>query len=675
MTNEPVDILLVDDHPESLISVESVLGGHQYRLVKAFSGAEALRKILVHDFAVILLDVQMPEMDGFETAQIIKQRDRSRHIPIIFVTAINKFEKYVTHGYEVGAVDYLFKPFDPSILRSKVAVFVDLYRKSRQLVRQAEALRELTERESTRVLADLEKENRRKYQYLADAIPHVVWRSDHAGQFESYNHFWYSYTGMSPEERSREGWAKICHSDDLRLMNEKWEKSKRSSTGFEIECRLWHPHSQRHRWHLLKVIPELNGDSLLTGWIGTATDIDDQKKAHQELWEAKEMADSANLAKSSFLANMSHEIRTPLGAMLGFVDLLVTNELTEEKKDEYRKIIHRNGEQLRNLIDEILDLSKIEAGKTEFECIEISIIDWMNDTQSLLSLGAQEKGIDLKFQVVETIPTQIVTDPHRLRQIFMNIVGNAIKFSPVGGEVTVLISYDEISNHLMADVIDSGPGIRAGQIATLFQPFCQLDGSMSRKFGGTGLGLALSRRLARALGGDITVDDQRTEPGARFKVKIFAGLPAAEKRTGSLAVYRTSDHTQAAVKYQKDSLMGMKVLLVEDTADNQILVTQFLRLSGADVEVAANGHEGVQMALSNDFDVVLMDLQMPVMDGYLATKTLREKGYQKPIIALTAHAMSEERQRSLAVGCNEHLTKPMQRERLIQCLLKVPGPV
>lgn len=671
---EPIDILLVDDRAEGLVTIEAVLNSPEYRLIKASSGQEALAKILNYDFALILLDVQMPEMDGFETARYIKQRERSRDIPIIFMTAINKAEAYVSLGYEVGAVDYLFKPFDPGILKSKVAVFAELYRKSRKINQQGETLRELQQRESARILNELEIETRRRYQNLADAIPHILWRASQVGKFDYFNRFFNSYSGLTIEQSSKDGWALSSHPEDLELLYKKWEEAARNQAGFEIECRLWHPQSQDYRWHLLKVIPESDGTSTTTGWIGTATDIQDQKLIQQELLQAKEAADAASEAKTRFLANVSHEIRTPLGAMLGFTELLISQDLAQEKKSEYGNIIRRNGEQLSKLIDEVLDLSKIEAGKLRFDLVETSVVDLFHDVKSMVAFVAAEKGLNLQFEVSGEIPQYIVTDPLRLRQILINIIGNGIKFSN-GGSVNVRIEENQEQRQLAIHVTDSGPGLTAAQIAKLFQPFSQGDASMSRKYGGSGLGLALSRKFAQALGGDITVKESLPGEGSHFTISVSIGQPKNIQKTQSLT--KSNPPMEASAEVEQ-LLRGVRVLLVEDTIDNQILIGHFLRIAGAEVDIACNGEDGVKKALAGEHQVVLMDIQMPVMDGYAATRALRQQGYRKPIVALTAHAMIEERQRCMAAGCTDHLTKPIRRAQLIDSVLglakEIPHP-
>ncbi len=655
-----INILLVDDRPEGLVTLEAVLNDPEYNLVKAASGQEALAHVLTKDFAVILMDVQMPDMDGFETAAIIKQREKSKNTPIIFMSANNKADHYVSIGYSVGAVDYMLKPFDPHVLKSKVSVFVDLHKKNWLIHEQTEFLREVEKRDRLRTLRELEMEGRRRYQNLADAIPQIVFRAGPQGTIEYFNQYWLQYTGKTVSESTGKSWRAVIHPSDLPIIEKEWTDNKKEQKGFECECRIRGVRTGEFRWHLLRVVPEFN-ELELVGWIGVVTDIQDQKAVQQELLLSKTLADAANETKSRFLANMSHEIRTPLGVILGFSELLIDPKTSAQEKQESISIIRRNGQQLSKIIDEILDLSKVEAGKMEIEKSDISVIDLFDGIKAFMNLPAKEKGLNLEFNVEGKIPTKIHSSSIRLQQILVNLIGNGIKFSPKG-KVIVTLSYT--APHLHVSVKDTGPGLTAAQIDQLFQPFTQVDTSMTRKHGGTGLGLALSRKLARAMGGDLVVDESKPGEGCNFRLSIEAYIAENSVMVDSLEPQKkTSDFNEP-----KDTavLRGMNVLLVEDSPDNQFLVKRFLTMEGAKVDIANNGVEGVQKAMGSEHDIVLMDIQMPELDGYGAISQLRKSGYKKPIIALTAHGMMEERQRCLDIGSNDHLTKPVNRVALIK---------
>ncbi|MFH1920183.1 MAG: ATP-binding protein [Planctomycetota bacterium] len=397
-----------------------------------------------------------------------------------------------------------------------------------------------------------------------------------------------------------------------------------------------------------------------------------------DLVEARKAAEAANHAKSSFLANMSHEIRTPMTAILGFTDILL-NEIKEPAALEAAEIVKRNGQHLLELINDILDLSKIEAGKMEFERICWWPRQVVTEVVSLLHVRAHAKGLALVDEYEGPLPETIVTDPTRLQQILINVVGNAIKFTETGG-VRIVVSLADGGGDepkLRFDVIDTGIGIPKEQIDNVFEAFSQGDGSATRQYGGTGLGLAISRQLARKLGGDVTA---ASEPGkgSTFTVTVatgpLRGVPFVEYAME--AVPGSEEPNARAAK--DEGKLECRVLLAEDIPDNQRLIAAVLREAGAEVAIAQDGQEALEKALATQpgrgrrysdpeepFDVILMDMQMPALDGYEATRRLREQGYAGPIIALTAHAMRGDRRKCLDAGCDDYLTKPIRPEKLV----------
>lgn len=385
-----------------------------------------------------------------------------------------------------------------------------------------------------------------------------------------------------------------------------------------------------------------------------------QQELLSSLHSAKEEAERANQLKSAFLANMSHEIRTPLGAMIGFSDLLKDASLTQKERENYLEILSRNGEKLSYIINDILDLSKVEAGHLTFEFEDSSVDKICQDVVSLLNVKAKEKDLALDYIKQDSTPNSIVTDPTRLQQILLNLVGNAIKFTQFGR--IALTSYSSVSEQgnkaVCFEITDTGIGISQAQQRGLFEMFVQADGSMTRKFGGTGLGLALSRRLAREMGGDVIILKSEAGKGTTFKVTI-EDLP--DRRMAQTNRPQAQDY----LSLENHSLDGVHALIVDDSPDNQQLIWHILSKQGATADTASNGYLGYRKALSGDYDVVLMDIQMPEMDGYTATQKLRTAGYQKPIIALTAHAMSEVRMKCLNVGCTDHLPKPINPKELV----------
>lgn len=375
-------------------------------------------------------------------------------------------------------------------------------------------------------------------------------------------------------------------------------------------------------------------------------------------------AQEASRAKSAFLANMSHEIRTPLGAMLGFSELLADDHLTATQR-QYLSTIAKNGQHLLRIVDEILDLSKVESDHIHVENIEFPLSTLMTDTLAPLRLQAKEKGLQFKINF-DGLPDRAISDPTRLRQILINLIGNAIKFT-AKGEITVDI---KVTRHprlegrslLKVSVKDTGIGITREQQERLFQPFVQADSSMTRRFGGTGLGLFLSRRLAQLLGGDVVLEESSNR-GSRFSFTSVFQI----KNNESIETTENA-RSKSAQGVAANLAANGKVLIVDDAPDNRTLIYLYVSRLGYHVDVAATGAEGVEKALSENYDVILMDVQMPEMDGFEAVKILRSKQYTKPIVALTAHTMKGDRENCLANGFDDYLGKPIDRDLLQTCL-------
>jgi len=415
-------------------------------------------------------------------------------------------------------------------------------------------------------------------------------------------------------------------------------------------------------------------------YIGVISDVTERKRVSQKLEEAKLSADTANQAKSEFLANMSHEIRTPMTAILGFTDLLrkKTNRISDAERQDYLDTISTSGKHLLELINDILDLSKIEAGQMTFERIECMPHAVLAEVVSVLRVRAQEKGLFLEYEWSGQMPRTILSDPARLRQLLINLVGNAVKFTEKGG-VRVVASLVETERRpqVSLEVIDTGVGISPDKLETIFDPFVQADTSVTREFGGTGLGLAICRRIVEALGGKLTVRSRAGE-GSVFTATIDTGpLDAVELLSSapSEAVCR-KDHAadwdvDRVVDRHETTFPPARILLVEDGSTNRKLIGLVLRRAGAEVTTAENGKIGVELASDGHFDLILMDMQMPVMDGYTATRTLRRQDVTTPIIALTAHAMKGDEEKCKTAGCSGYLTKPIDAGLLLRTVAEV----
>ncbi|MEM6332629.1 MAG: ATP-binding protein [Planctomycetota bacterium] len=404
--------------------------------------------------------------------------------------------------------------------------------------------------------------------------------------------------------------------------------------------------------------------------------------------------EAASKSKSEFLANMSHEIRTPMTAILGYADLLDTEPefAADPKQTEAAvKALRGNARHLLTIINDILDMSKIEAGRLQVERMSVNPIEVVEQVVSVCRPRATGKGLELKVRYLSSVPSQVQTDPTRMRQVLLNLVGNAIKFTEVGS-VTVQVACDFAAKRLSLSVVDTGIGMSPEQRERIasFDAFVQADGSTTRQYGGTGLGLSISHALAKMLGGDIEVASE-TGKGSTFTFTIETGdlsgvepvdfnLVAAEAPfpTPDPAKLRLAPSANAAVATD-GALAGMEVLLCEDGPDNQRIIAYHLRKAGAAVTLADNGKQGIAAIEAEgapDFDIVLMDMQMPELDGYAATRHLRRQNYKAPIVALTAHAMTGDRQKCLDAGCNDYATKPIQRDRLVELCTQwaIQGP-
>lgn len=538
--------------------------------------------------------------------------------------------------------------------------------------------------ESQRIAESL-RISERKYRLVFSASPQPMWIFDRkTHKIVEVNDAAVRHYGYTRDEFLELEVEELCYRDDVdefrRRLAENHAPDSVTSSSSEMALR-----QRKRSGAIINVeayISDLDFDGRPAALM-TCHDVTSILEAEARLREAKEAADrakqaaeAANEAKSRFLANMSHEIRTPLGAILGFAELMKDQDQTASDRLDCITTILRNGEILSRVINDILDLSKIESDRLEVERIAFNPLEVLDEVTALLNLQAQEKGLELSVISQGPLPMRVLTDPTRLRQILLNIIGNAIKFT-AKGKVEVRVrsfSKPDDPDRLALEFLvqDTGSGIAKEQRERLFQPFLQADTSTTRLYGGTGLGLVLSQRLARALGGDLFLKWSEPGQGSIFAIIIDIGSRQEISEIGMKTEVNigasASDHRVVHGATAWTDPIDINVLLVEDAPDNRVLVSRFIKATGARVECVDNGLEGVMAALTGRYDLVLMDLQMPRMDGFEAVRLLRREGYQGPIVALTAHAMKSDREQCLNVGFDDHLVKPINRKALNETL-------
>lgn len=538
--------------------------------------------------------------------------------------------------------------------------------------------------ESSRIARNL-RVSEKKYRLIFSSSPQPMWIFDRKTLgIVDVNEAALRHYGYAREEFLKLNIIDLRPQEEVpNLMRHLRENMNNEEFGAPLQAVLKHRKKTGEIIDVEVAVSNIEYDGRLVALV-VVKDITAMLRAETKLREAKEAADTAKLvaeaanqAKTRFLANMSHEIRTPLGAILGFAELMKDPAQTPNDRLDCISTILRNGELLSRVINDILDLSKIESERLEIERIACHPLELLGEVTALLNLQAQEKGLELNIVVSQgTLPKRVLTDPTRLRQILINMIGNAIKFT-ARGSVEVQIESrpkkDDPGRFVLEFLIrDTGSGISEEQQERLFQPFLQADTSTTRIYGGTGLGLVLSQRLARALGGDLSLQSSQPGQGSTFALTVDIGsqdeLNALELKAAHEVKVAHSESRVINGVFAWTDPVDIKVLLVEDAPDNRVLVSRFIKAAGARVECVENGLEGVREALSGCYDLILMDIQMPRMDGFEAVRLLRREGYRKPIVALTAHAMKEDREQCLVAGFDDHLVKPLNRAALLATL-------
>jgi signal transduction histidine kinase/DNA-binding response OmpR family regulator len=695
---QKVSILIVDDRPDKLLGYETILEELGENLVRATSGKEALRCLLRQDFAVILLDVNMPGMDGFETAALIRQRRRSETTPIIFISAVNDTETHVSRGYSIGAVDYILTPVVPEILRAKIAVFVDLFKKTEQVKRQAEEREKLIREQAARAEAEARQE---RFAFLADASNVLAGSLDYEETFRSLAALVvprvadFCLVLAAEEEGSEDGMRQVAvaHRDPadnpgLAKLIAQFPKSAAAKVGgahvlktgkSQMVCdvhngELREVFSDKADRELIRsfaaksfiAVPLRAHDRVLgaivminttQGRICGSEELSlveelahraalalDNARLYKSAQKARAESDRANRAKDSFLAMLSHELRTPLTPVLTSVLAL---EQTEDLPPELRaslQMIRRNVELEARLIDDLLDLTRISKGKVQLSVEKVNAHSLLQNAVEICQADIEKKHLNLRTEFAAE-KVSLEADPARLQQIFWNLIKNAVKFTPEGGYLD--IRTENVDEELRVQVSDTGMGIDAETIPKIFNAFEQGDRS---QLGGLGLGLAISKALVETHHGTLTAASPGPGKGATFT----AAFPLAESRGAA---------NSAAVPAVPAVRKTMRVLLVEDHEDTNRSLTQLLRRRGYYVHAAHSVQSALAAAAQEQFDVLVSDIGLPDGSGIDLMGKLR--GDHRIFgIALTGFGMEDDLRKSHEVGFHHHLVKPVDLNRL-----------
>lgn len=686
----PINLLLVDDQPENLVALEAVLGSLGANLVKSTSGEEALRCLLHQDFAVILLDVQMPQMDGFEVATLIRQRKRSQDTPIIFLTAFSSSEQFMFKGYALGAVDYLIKPIASNVLLSKVAIFIELFKKTQALQQKTEILQQQTEalkRQTAQLAAtnaDLQMSEER-FRLLSTCSPVGVFVTDTAGQFVYTNPRFQAICHPSVEQPLKQSWLEAVHPDDLNLACSTWETYLQAEPEYAQEVRFL-LEDEAVRWISIRSARMLSHQGELLGHVGTVEDITERKRAEvanaQIVREqlARQEAETANRMKDEFIAVLSHELRTPLNAILGWSRMLKSQNLPPQKIDHAIDAIDRNASAQAKLIEDILDVSQIVRGKLQLNFQPVDLVTIAQSALETVKPAAEAKAIALTTNLREFPHLEVMGDALRLQQVIWNLLTNAVKFTPSQGKVHLHLSLEtcpaaaqhpsaaSTSPWVQLRITDSGVGIDPDFLPYVFERFRQADSSKTRAQGGLGLGLAIVRHLVEQHQGSVWVESPGPDLGATFTIAI--PLLQLDPQPGGQS---TEDSSPEAIA----PLAGMPILVADDDADNRDFLSFLLEAEGAVVTVANSASEVLQRLNASSPAILLCDISMPDMDGYELIQTIRTQlphpQAKIPAIAITAHASVSDQAQALAAGFQAHVPKPVDADVLIQAILRIGG--
>ncbi|MFL6592549.1 MAG: response regulator [Luteimonas sp.] len=658
---EPVNILLVDDQPGRLLTYRAILEPLGERLVEATSGMEALRRLMDEEFAVILLDVNMPGMDGFETASLIHQHPRFENTPIIFVTAVNVTDMDRLRGYKLGAVDYVMVPVIPEILRSKVVVLAELFRKRRELQQANLALKAEKARELERLNESLRKANEelatrnrelrdevaerahaeQRLRFLADTIPSIVWTCAPDGAITYANRNWFEYYGRDAEGEGPSALTRlVLHPDDSKGVHDLVVASLEAGENFEFEARHRH-HAGDYCWFMTRAVPWRDDSGQIVSWFGISTSVDEMKQLMERLREADQR-------KDEFLATLAHELRNPLAPLLNALNVrrLASPSLSEPLQD----LMERQLALLVRLIDDLLDIARITRGKLDLRKSQTTLQDVLESAVETAMPLIQQGGHMLRVELPpEPVPMHV--DGMRLSQVFANLLNNAAKYSDSGGSIELVARADDATVEVR--VRDRGIGLNAAQAADIFELFSQADTAIERARGGLGIGLTLVRRLTEMHGGDVSVHSAGIGKGSEFIVRLPRDATPVREPAAPQRLQAPSPRTAAGTCHHR-------ALVVDDNRDAADTLAMMLELLGLDVQCLYEPAEFEHRFAEFAPDVVFLDVGMPGRSGYDVAQALRAtpEGQGVLLVAVTGWGQPEDRRRTQEAGFDHHLVKP-----------------
>lgn len=628
----PINILIVDDREENIISLKAILDRNDIRIFSTTSPNDALKLAWENQISIALVDVQMPEMDGFELVEMLKSNPRTKDILILFVTAISKEAKYAVKGFGTGAIDYLYKPLDPFVTYAKVDSFIQLARYQAEIKQKNEELQNFAAivRNSADIICSVDIRN-----FCIQTINPAVEK----------------ITGFKPADLLGKSIIDLAIDEQQPLFVKKLGEIIKDNLGTSVAEFQFSTVSKSIIWVECRIV--FQNKTLIIN----ISDISPQKSYQNQLIKSKEVAEYGKKVKETFLANMSHELRTPVNGIMGLTNLLRKTPLNEQQAGMIN-LLEVSSQSLLGVINDVLDISKMEAGKFSIVRTSNNLRDLIAAVYGLLKFKADESDIEFSMEIEPDVPVNVMVDSLRLNQVLMNLLSNAIKFTERGYvklKVSVLQKHNaKVKLKFMVE--DTGIGIPAASLATIFESFEQAEENTTSKYGGTGLGLAIVKKLAELKGGELTVSSQ-VGKGSIFSFINWYTISAAVKE-------------KVTFKSEKslEKFENINILVAEDNLVNQFMLSKMLKDWNIGVDIVDNGRKVLERLKVNTYDLVLMDTHMPELNGYQTAKSIRvdfeEPVRSIPIISLSAATFDHEQQEAILSGMNDVMSKPFQPQEL-----------